>query len=363
MKANYCIGSYFKAVFVSLILGSCETTGEDPMPVIETGTTRMSLEIPAHFPALVYMESNPLTEEGVLLGKKLFFDKGLSANGKVSCAGCHAPTLAFSDGVSIPRNGVSGKLLERHSPALFNMAWMGNGLFWDGGSKNLESQAFGPLTHADEMGMDMNELEHRLIADEAYAALFESAFADGVLAQNVGKALAQFERTLISANSKYDQSLNSSTGVVLSESELKGLTLVRKHCVSCHEGELFTDNKFHNNGIDDDFSDKSHEMVLLGRYRISHDENDIGAFKTPSLRNSMITAPYMHDGRFTTMDEVLDHYSTGVAAVSTTSRLVFQNEGKAGIPLSKDEKSAIKDFLNALTDYEFIYNESWQVVY
>lgn len=361
MDFNYGIGYFLTLVITTIFLGGCTTIEEEPVPIVDFGATPMELNSPAHFPAAVYIESNPLTEEGVLLGKRLFFDKGISGNGKVSCASCHDPKLAFSDGVNIPSNGVSGKSLERHSPALFNMAWMGNGLFWDGGSKNLESQSFGPLTHADEMGMDMTELEHRLRMDVSYVDQFEAAFREGVLAQNVGKALAQFERTLISASSKYDQSLDETSGVKLTESELAGLTLVRKHCGACHNGELFTDNSFHNNGIDSDFSDESHELVHLGRFRISHDEADIGAFKTPSLRNSMITAPYMHDGRFATMDKVLEHYSDGVAEIATTSRLVYQNEGKAGIPLSDEEKSDIKDFLNALTDHEFINDPSWPV--
>lgn len=358
MKFNHGIGSFLGVLCTALSLGACDTLRIDPVPEVKSGATLIPLAAPAHFPSPVYIESNPLTEEGVLLGKMLFFDPKISANGTVSCASCHEPKLAFSDGVAIPQNGVSGKALERHSPVLFNLAWIGNGLFWDGGSKNLESQAFGPLTHADEMGMDMTELEDRLREGQTYTELFESAFEDGVTAPNTAKALAQFERTLISATSKYDQSLNPSAGVRLTESELKGLTLVKKHCAACHEGELFTDNKFHNNGIDDDFSDESHEMVYLGRYRISHAEADRGAFKTPSLRNSMISAPYMHDGRFETIDQVLDHYSGGVIDAVTTSPLLYQTNGKAGIPLSDLEKSAIKDFLHALTDWDFV-NKDW----
>jgi cytochrome c peroxidase len=358
MDSSDGIGAVLLTVFATLILAGCQPM--DEMPDTSSSPRLLTLTVPAGFPASVLMESNPLTEEGVLLGRTLFFDPGISANGKVSCSSCHEPSLAFSDGVRIPQNGVSGHPLHRHSPALFNLAWSGNGLFWDGGSKNLESQASGPLTHADEMGMDISELEHRLRQDQAYTELFESAFGDGVSGANVAKALAQFQRTLISANSRYDQSVGPLRKVELNDAELKGLTLVRKHCAACHSGELFTDNRFHNNGLDADFSDGSHEMVYLGRYRISHAEADIGAFKTPSLRNIMVTAPYMHDGRFNSIDEVLDHYSEGIKEVATTSRLLYQDNGRAGIPLNKEERSAIIAFLNALTDRDFIDNESWR---
>lgn len=342
-----------------LLFGACTLEADEP--IVGFRTTPLELSLPDHFPAPILIESNPLTEEGVLLGKTLFFDPAISANGKVSCASCHLPRLAFSDGVAIPESGVSGKALERHSPVLFNLAWMGNGFFWDGGSKNLESQAFGPLTHADEMGMDINELEHRLKMDRAYVELFEAAFEDGISSPNVVKALAQFERTLISASSKYDQSKKSETEVELSEQELMGFALVQNHCTVCHKGELFTDNLFHNNGLDADFSNGGHEMVLLGRFRITQEEKDRGAFKTPSLRNVMLSAPYMHDGRFNTIDEVLDHYSDGVNDVLTTSELVYQKEGGVGIPLSKSDKAAIKAFLHTLTDHDFVTDEAWPV--
>ena len=342
------------------LFGAC-TLEVDPEHIVGFQTTPLELSVPDHFPAPILMESNPLTEEGVLLGKALFFDPAISANRKVSCASCHIPSLAFSDGVAIPESGVSEKSLERHSPVLFNLAWMGNGFFWDGGSKNLESQAFGPLTHADEMGMDMTELEHRLKMDQGYVELFEAAFEDGISSPNVVKALAQFERTLISAGSKYDQSKQPEAGIALGEQELNGFTLVQNHCAVCHKGELFTDNRFHNNGLDSDFSDGGHELVLLGRYRISHDKKDMGAFKTPSLRNVMLSAPYMHDGRFNTIDEVLDHYSDGVQDVSTTSELVYQREGRAGIALSQSDKAAIKAFLHSLTDHDFVQDKSWPV--
>ncbi len=334
------------------LIASCTVVEEKPVPVT-TGRNPVELSRPANFPNPVLMESNPLTEEGIRLGRTLFYDPSISASGKVSCASCHEQQLAFSDGVDLGQHGVSGRLLERHSPTLVNMAWMTNGFFWDGGSKNLESQAFGPLTHADEMGMTLGGLESRLLGDPAYIVLFTRAFDDGVTAQNVAKALAQFQRTLISAGSRYDRYVRQEAGT-LNAVELKGMALVKKHCASCHMGELFTDNSFHNNGLDDDFSDPGHELIHLGRFRVTFRPEDTGAFKTPTLRNAMVSAPYMHDGRLGTMEDVLRHYTEEVKDAPTTSSLLYQKNGKPGIPLTEEDKDAVIAFLHALTDSVFL---------
>lgn len=325
------------------------------IPVNNVRGEKTGLKIPEGFPIPVLPEMNPLTKEGVELGRKLFYDPRLSFNNKVSCASCHIQELNFSDGIALGNNGVSGNQLHRHSPILMNLAWMNSGFFWDGGSKNLESQVFGPLTHADEMAQNLSALPGKLQQDAEYVILFDKAFTDGIKTENVAKALAQFQRTMISGHSRYDQyKINLTRG--LNHEEMKGLSLVRKHCGSCHSGELFTDHLFHNNGIDDDFSDESHEWMYRGRYRITHDLKDMGAYKTPSLRNVMVSAPYMHDGRFATIDEVLEHYSSGVKKSPYTSPLLRQNDGTPGIPLTTDDKQAIKAFLHTLTDHEFLSN-------
>lgn len=294
------------------------------------------------------------------LGRQLFYDGMLSANGTVSCATCHHQEMAFSDGQAVTTQGVSGRPLERHSPVLFNLAWSDQGLFWDGGSKNLESQAFGPITHADEMAMDLRVLEERIRQHDTYPALFRQAFADGPTAANVAKALAQFQRTLVSGTSRYDRYASGpAAGTGLSAQELHGLALVRQKCGSCHSGKLFADYRYHNNGIDADFSDDSHEWIHRGRYRITFDPADLGAFKTPSLRNVMVSAPYMHDGRFATMDDVLEHYRTGVRDTDATSRLLYQRDGQAGIPMTDTEKAAILAFLETLTDDAFLANAAF----
>lgn len=339
-----------------LFMASCNMVYDENQLETLFSPTIIDLQVPSNFPIPESMPDNPTSEEGILLGRILFYDPKLSLNNRVSCSSCHHQELAFSDGASLGNFGVSGKKLVRHSPTLINMAWMDQGLFWDGGSKNLESQAFGPLTHADEMGMSLDNLVDRLAANPEYNELFLSAFEDGLTFQNVAKALAQFERTLISSNSRYDKYVRNERGGNLNDLELKGLNIVQEKCSSCHSGQLFTDNLFHNNGLDNTFTDESHELSYQGRYRITFDPKDLGAFKTPTLRNVMVSGPYMHDGRFMDIEEVLAHYSDGVKAAETTSKLLYQNKGKAGIALSDFEKEAIIAFLHTLTDEVFLTN-------
>ncbi len=319
----------------------------------------LELQVPANFPEPEkVMAGYPLSEEGVELGRKLFYDTRLSGSNTISCASCHQQQLAFTDGVALNK-GAAGTPLLRHSPGLANLAWM-NGTFWDGGAKNLESQAFGPITAPDEMNQNLQELVSELTAVPDYVASFRLIFQDEIKPAYIARALAQFQRTLISANSRYDKYVRQEPGGKMSELELKGLTLVQQKCGSCHAGDLFTDNGYHNNGLDSDFSNHSYEGIFQGRYRITHHPADVGKFKTPTLRNVLVTAPYMHDGRFATLEEVLRHYSQGIRASPTVAAAVMQGaEGVAGIPLSVEEKQAIIAFLETLTDYEFIQNEKF----
>lgn len=238
---------------------------------------------------------------------------------------------------------------------MINLAWMGNGLFWDGGATNLESQALAPLAAHDEMFKDLFTLEKELKADPEYVRLFAKAFGE-VSIPNTLKGLAQFQRTFISAYSKYDDHVSGKTG--LSLDELQGMQIVRKKCQGCHSGVLFTDNSYHNNGLDDDFSDAGHEGIYRGRYRVTNDPEDLGAYKTPTLRNIMVSAPYMHDGRLPTIEAVLDHYANGVKLSPATDPLVLQKPmGRPGIPLTAREKDQIIAFLRTLTDEKFLKNE------
>lgn len=298
-------------------------------------------------------ERNPLSEEGVALGKRLFHDPVLSSNGKVSCATCHQPDKSFTDGLPLSALGVSGVALQRNVPPLINLAW-NNGLFWDGGAKDLESLIFAPLTHPDEMGKDLHQLIEELNKDETYRLQFKNAFGiDSVSSAFIARALAQYQRTLISENSKYDKMIHSETESEFSTLEKKGLELFMSKCASCHQPPFFTDFTYHNNGLDENFNNPDHEGIYLGRFRISRDSADIGKFKTPTLRNVVLTAPYMHDGRFATLEEVLDHYSGGIKKSPTLHPLFILPDGSAAIPLTPHQKEAIIAFLNTLTDREF----------
>lgn len=316
-----------------------------------------ALEVPANFPKPVTDPDNPLTVEGVALGRMLFYDKKLSAGNKLSCASCHHQDLAFSDGIALSSIGESGQKLPRHAPALINMAWMQHGLFWDGGSTNLESQAFGPITNPDEMHQNLYELEAELKAVPDYVNRFKQVFGGPVTSANIVKALAQFERTLISGDARYDKYVRKEPDGILSDAEMLGLSLVNAKCRNCHKGELFTDDNYHNNGLDNDFSDASHDGLFQGRSRVSFDPSDLGKYRTPTLRNVMLTAPYMHDGRFATIEAVLTHYHGGVKTSPTLDPLILQNGGKPGIPMTVAEQKAIIAFLNTLTDEKFVNNK------
>lgn len=309
--------------------------------------------VPDNFPDFVDSNTNPLTSDGILLGKKLFFDKRLSGNNQVSCATCHHQDMAFSDGLALTNQGISGKHLERNSPALMNLAWATNGLFWDGGSTNLESQAFAPLAHEDEMHQNLEELLQELNADAAYPNMFQKAFGKPINQSDIVKAIAQFERTLISSNSRYDKYVRGEPGGILNDEELKGLHFAEQFCFSCHSGVLLTDNLYHNNGIDNDFKDDTELMLKRGRARITGSEEDLGKFRTPTLRNIELTGPYMHDGRFKSLESVLEHYTSGVKNSPSLDPLLKQN-GRYGILLSETDKKQLISFLKTLTDYQYI---------
>lgn len=350
MKSGKTI-TLLAVLFVGLF--SCsKTDSTDP------ALTAVVLAVPAGFPHPVAATENPLTAEGIALGRMLFYDTRLSGNNKVSCASCHSQQLAFTDGVALASHGVAGTPLVRHASALINLAWM-KGLFWDGGSLNLESQAFGPLSAEDEMNQALPVLVEELKAVPDYVQRFKRVFQGNITTAGIVKALAQFERTLMSSNSRYDKFRRKETGSTLSATELQGMQLFQAKCSSCHSGELFTDNSYHNNGLDADFSNTDHENIFQGRYRITYDVADMGKYKTPTLRNCMVTAPYMHDGRMATIENVLEHYNSGIKMSATVDAQLKQNSGNIGIPLTNEEKNNIIAFLHTLTDSTFIYNKDF----
>jgi len=326
-------------IIIILLLGSCSQEAGDT-PYLFPSTPIGEVPQPEH---------NRATEKGVALGKRLFFDPKLSSTNTVSCATCHHTDKAFSDGLALTTVGVSGKALLRHSPALFNLAWY-EGLFWDGGSKNIEAQVFGPLTHVDEMGMDLRELVKKLQADSEYPTLFKEVWgSDTITTQRVARTLAQYERTLLSFNSEYDQ--KKKNGAPLSPLELEGQAIYTQYCAACHTEGLFTDLGYHVNGIDTGVVDRSNELIYWGRYRITNDSNDIGKFKTMSLRNLGFTAPYMHDGRFADLDEVFAHYFRDHRKNPLADPTLKKQDYSL---VAAQQKKALKAFLMSLNDSSFV---------
>ena len=302
--------------------------------------------------------NNPLTEEGIALGKKLFFDKKLSKNNTQSCASCHNPRNSFTDSLRFSL-GVDGFSGSRNSMPLFNLAWNFNDKFsWDGKELSLERQALEPVRNPIEMHSSWSNVALRLQQDQEYPTMFLNAFGtERIDSTLVTKAIAQFERTLISGNAKFDQYLLGNTS--LNQQEVNGFTIFMSEdkgdCFHCHGSDnnpLWTDNNFHNNGLDTSFND-------LGLGAVTGDPNDNGKFKSPSLRNLVYTAPYMHDGRFSTLEEVINHYSEGLQNSSTIDPLMKKvNQG--GVQLTPQEKADLKAFLITLTDDGFINNPTFQ---
>lgn len=351
MKNTWVYGCLFTLLFFNC--GNEDSDGYSPTP--------SPLEIPQLFsdniidPIIPF--NNPQTLEGIALGKKLFFDPILSANGTQACASCHAPQNAFTDSAtfSVGIDGVSG---NRNSMPLFNLAWnYDENFFWDGRVFSLEHQALEPVTNPVEMHNTWEEVVNRLKNHENYPTLFKQAFGNNTITKElVTKAIAQFERTLISANSRFDQ--YSLGQITLTDQELNGLNVFMSEdkgdCFHCHgnpNNPLWTDNIFHNNGLDATFSDN-------GLGDVTGDPNDNGKFKSPSLRNLAYTAPYMHDGRFATLDEVINHYSEGLVHSPTIDPLMKKvNQG--GVQLTPQDKADLKAFLLSLSDPSFLNNPNF----
>jgi cytochrome c peroxidase len=304
-------------------------------------------EKPVGFPEPTYtFYNNELTEDGFKLGKKLFFDPMLSIDGTVSCGSCHIQSTAFADQqlhhISV---GVQNRVGIRNALPLFNLAFYKE-FFWDGGVTHLDFVPINAIESPFEMDETLLGVLEKLRLSKEYPALYEKAF--GTTTINTGltmDALAQFMNRMISANSKYDQSLKGE--VELTEKEQRGLQLFNEHCENCHSGILFTNQEYHNNGISTVFPDS-------GRALISANNMDIGKFRVPSLRNIDRTSPYMHNAKFQTLEEVLEHYANGVQQSATVdSRLILPN-GTLGIPLNPQQQADIIAFLKTLTDFDFI---------
>ncbi|RMG82324.1 MAG: cytochrome-c peroxidase [Bacteroidetes bacterium] len=343
---------------LGVFLAGCQKDPQYSIPVASVtnadssyNPTPYTVDIPEGFPDMQIPEDNPMTVEGIRLGKKLFYDPILSGDSTQSCASCHQPSFAFSD----PKQfsvGITGAQGTRNAPAIINQGWNFE-FFWDGRAQSLEEQALAPVPNPIEMHLQWKDAIVRLKNHPEYPELFYQAFGTKEIdSMHVVKAIAQFERTLISSNSKYHKFLRDE--VALTPQELNGMTIYfteKGDCFHCHGTVLLTDNLYHNNGLDSVFTD-------LGRYNVTQDPNDKGKFKTPTLINIELTAPYMHDGRFATLEEVIDHYSEGVK-VSATIDPLMKKAHQGGLHLTAQEKADLIAFLKTFTDESFINNPDY----
>ncbi|HZL90025.1 MAG TPA: cytochrome c peroxidase [Pirellulaceae bacterium] len=262
-------------------------------------------KLPLGLKPLPIPADNPITPEKVELGKQLYFDPRLSCDDTTSCASCHDPKKGWSNGDAVA-TGVRGQKGGRSAPTVINAAYH-NLQFWDGRANQLEGQALGPIQNPIEMDHKIEECVKKLNAIEGYRAAFQKVFGGPVTPENVAKAIAAFERTVLSGDAPFDR-FKAGDKSALSEAAQRGFKVFfnKAHCSACHTGHNFSDGAFHNIGVGMDA-----EKPDLGRYEISKLEGDKGSFKTPTLREIARTAPYMHDGRFKTLEEVVEYYDKG----------------------------------------------------
>ncbi|NDC80525.1 MAG: cytochrome C peroxidase [Verrucomicrobia bacterium] len=348
------LGSNLPGSFRIRRFATTAATTEKPKPVkplyLPENYTPYHFEMAATYPIPDLPRDNPLIEERVALGQKLFQDSAFSKDNSISCLSCHDPAHGFSD----PRRfsiGIHGDPSARNSMTLHNLAWK-NHFFWDGRATSLRQQVLMPVQEHDEMDESLDRVAKKLSSDSAYPPLFEKAFGTPkITAEKIALSLEQFLLTLTSYRSKFDLAMAGLTQ--LSPEEQRGFELFMTEyeprmgqrgadCFHCHGAPLFTDHQFHNNGLDVSPKDS-------GRYKVTGKDSDIGKFATPTLRNIALTAPYMHDGRFKTLEEVIDHYSSGVQRSATVDPNLAKHPAE-GIRLAPADKKALVAFLKTLTD-------------
>ena len=324
-------------------------------------------ELPAFFDLMVNTDedntpnNNHITDEGATLGRILFYDKKLSANGTISCSSCHVQSAGFSDNTRLS-TGFEGGLTGRNSMGLSNARYYENGhFFWDERASSLEEQVLMPIQDATEMGLTLNELETKLAATEYYPLLFEQVYGDDeITSGRISRALAQFVRSIVSYQSKYDAgrvqvNRPEDNFPNFTDQENLGKRVFfsgETNCSRCHTSDLFVGDRARNNGLDAVITD-------LGLGGVTGNDNDDGKFKTGSLRNIELTGPYMHDGRFETLEEVIEHYNSGVQDSETLDNRLTRNGRPVRLNLSNAEKEALVAFLKTLTDNQLITDQKF----
>ncbi|KGE86506.1 MAG: cytochrome-c peroxidase [Phaeodactylibacter xiamenensis] len=332
---------YCPFLLLLLFFASCEKE-----PVSPVDTTPYVLELPPHFPYPDIPEDNELTEARVALGKMLFFEPAMSVDSSITCGACHKQSLAFADDLPISP-GVRGRLGFRNSPTLVNLAYLTK-VNKDGGVPKLDIQALVPIEDHAEMDLPILHAAERLNADPEYVDAFQRAYGELASPFTITRALGAFQRTLISANSTYDQYLMGE--VSLNAAAERGRQLFfsdATNCSSCHGGFNFTENGFFNNGLYETYED-------WGRRRVTGLPEDDGVFRVPTLRNIALTAPYMHDGSLPDLQAVLEHYNTGGTTHPNKDNRIQP------LHLSTEQMADLEAFLHTLTDTSFLTDQRFK---
>lgn len=318
---------------IVVLFNACKKNEKEPIDI--------TFKVPNGWPAPVYKNpSNPITEAGFVLGRKLFFDPRLSRDNSTSCGSCHQQFAAFSNLDHKVSHGIDNLLGKRNAPPMFNLAWHPS-FMWDGGVNHIEVMPLAPISNPVEMDESIDNVLAKLRSDNSYKIMFKDAFGSETIdSQKMLLAFAQFMSLMISSDSKYDKVMAGQA--LFSTNEANGYNIFKKHCNGCHTEPLMTNFSFRNNGLDNTFVD-------LGRGLITQQPSDMGLFKVPSLRNVSLSRPYMHDGRFQTLEACVEHYISGVKQSATVDTLVA-----SGILLSTQEKADVISFLNTLTDTTFV---------
>ncbi|AFT77414.1 Di-heme cytochrome c peroxidase [Alteromonas macleodii str. 'Black Sea 11'] len=342
----------------TMVIGACS---KSPTPY--------SWNLPHNIPPPPVPADNPLTEESIILGEKLFFDKGLSASNTISCSSCHDPEHAFAEPKTVSV-GANGDALNRNALALVNVAYNASFTWAHNNLESIEKQLMIPLfnEHPVEMGVTGNEkrILKRFEGSE-YRALFEAAYGDDTPnLNNIVKALASYVRSLVSFNSAFDNYAYAQDDDALTPQQLEGLNLFfseRTECFHCHGGlnftqsskhsfQPFTAQPFHNTGLYNEDGKGSYPESDMGLYSVTHNNDDMGKFRAPTLRNIALTAPYMHDGSIATLDEVIEFYARGGNVAESPNP--YRSPFIKSFAISEDEKAALVAFLQSLTDEEFV---------
>lgn len=317
---------------------------------VSSRVDKVRFNTPKGWPAPAYdFSKNPLTREKILLGRALFHDPILSSDSTISCVSCHLQYSAFTHTDHKLSHGIAGRIGTRNSPTLMNLAW--SRLFmWDGAVNHLDMQPLAPIAHPDEMGFGIDSVMLRLRRNGRYRKLFYNAYHDSTITgEQFLKALSQFMLTMVSSNSKYDKVMRHEKDAAFTPQEANGYRLFGEHCSSCHKEPLFTTNEFANNGLPLDTT-----LNDYGRIKITHNPADSLHFKIPTLRNIEFSYPYMHDGRFTKLREVIDHYTAGIQHNPTLSPQL-----KKPIIFTPNEKVDLVAFLLTLSDKDFLFDTSF----